>query len=376
MGEPLEGGGLAPALRILGLIGLSVLAALSTSWWVLGSLLAVPVIWWIGHGRNPARLLHHLRRLSALAATLVLSFLLFPPPGEPRFVNVLGWDVDLRGADDGARMALRLAVIVIGSIVLRETGQPGDLVRGLRRLFVPRPVAETTEAALLLIGQPGGRRRGRGDGGRRRRRLSGIGAAVRNRGAAADRLVVSLKENVERGERVAGVSSDAAVVAAIAVMAMTVKLAKVLPGLPFAPGHKNLLVLPLYVAAAHLTASRLGGTWAGVTLGVVAFLYGEGRFGVLEIAKYVAPGIVIDAAWPVVRRFPNVVVLSVVGLFLAVARLGATLLAGWLAHAPAFFYAVTGAAAVPQFIFGAASGPVSWALLKALSRLPASATTR
>ena len=52
------------------------------------------------------------------------------------------------------------------------------------------------------------------------------------------------------------------------------------PACSFAPGHKTLLLYPLYVLAARLTRSRWGGTVVGSVMGVIGFSQGNGRFGV------------------------------------------------------------------------------------------------
>src|SRR5207247_5418970 len=70
---------------------------------------------------------------------------------------------------------------------------------------------------------------------------------------------------------------DIGIVTGIALCMTSVKVLKLLPGLPFAPGHKALLLFPLYVLASRLTHSRWRGTAAGPTMGVVGFLQADGR---------------------------------------------------------------------------------------------------
>ena len=106
----------------------------------------------------------------------------------------------------------------------------------------------------------------------------------------------------------------------------------------------------------------------GATLGVVAFLLGEGRFGILEIAKYVAAGLILDLVWPLVRRRGSVLIYGGAGLLMGIGWFASTLLAAWLASAPAIFYALAGGMAISQLVFSVLSGPVSWALLRALDR--------
>jgi hypothetical protein len=76
----------------------------------------------------------------------------------------------------------------------------------------------------------------------------------------------------------------------------------VLPSIPFAPGHKLVLLTPLYLVASMKTKSRLGATITGVVMGTVAFLMGDGRYGIFEIAKHVTPGFVSDLMSPLFTR--------------------------------------------------------------------------
>jgi len=51
-----------------------------------------------------------------------------------------------------------------------------------------------------------------------------------------------------------------------------------------------------------LTRMRWGATLTGATMGTIAFLMGDGKYGVFEILKHVAPGVVVDLLLPVFRR--------------------------------------------------------------------------
>ncbi|MGH2692555.1 MAG: energy-coupling factor transporter transmembrane component T family protein [Actinomycetota bacterium] len=377
--------GAQAALKILALFALAVVAIVSDSWWVLGGLFSVPLVWWVAHGRNPLQLVPMLRRTWVFLLFLLLSFLIVPPvTPDPLTVEIGGWTIDLTGLLVGGRMCLRLLTIIVASLVLRETGRPREILLGLRQLRLPLPVAQTIEATLSLVAaQRTGRR-----GGRQRRkekreaRRSGDAPKLslsERRRALAGRLASSFHENIERsaaeigtpadqGARHISAASDVVVVTALVVMVMGLKLMKLLPGIPFASGNKLMLVFPLYFAAARYTRSRVGATWMGATLGVVAFLFGEGRFGVLEIAKYVAAGVILDLLWPIVRRRANVVLYSIAGLLMGIGWFASTLLAAWLASAPVIFYALAGGMAISQLVFSVLSGPVSWMLLRTLDR--------
>ena len=78
-------------------------------------------------------------------------------------------------------------------------------------------------------------------------------------------------------------SRDAAVIVGISLTMLGIKALKVLPSIPFAPGHKLVLLTPLYVVASLKTRTRIGATLTGLVMGTVAFLLGDGRYGIFEI---------------------------------------------------------------------------------------------
>jgi len=63
---------------------------------------------------------------------------------------------------------------------------------------------------------------------------------------------------------------------------MSLKMLRILPGIPFFSGYKTLLLYPLYILAADLTYSRWGGTVCGTIMGVLGFLQGDGRYGAIR----------------------------------------------------------------------------------------------
>src|SRR5262249_35664755 len=147
---------------------------------------------------------------------------------------------------------------------------------------------------------------------------------------------------------------------------------KVLPSIPFAPGHKLVILTPLYIVASLLTRSRFGATLTGLTMGTVAFLLGDGRYGIFEILKHVTPGIICDLTVPLrVRggRQPGPVVWTFEGALIGAGRF-ATIFGITLAvQAPAVAYAVLLPGFTIHTTFGALSGYVSYHLVKSIGRL-------
>src|SRR5262249_15298806 len=167
---------------------------------------------------------------------------------------------------------------------------------------------------------------------------------------------------------------DIGIVTGIALCMASVKVVRLLPGLPFAPGHKALLLFPLYVLASRLTHSRWGATAAGSIMGVIGFLQGDGRFGILEIFRHVAPGLVIDLAGPLVRRLPAWALgYCFLGLAAAAGRVTTELILVLLLGARAEVYLFPAAVLIPNLLAGFLSGFVTILVLRAFARSDAEA---
>lgn len=323
-------------------------------------------------------------RLLPFSVTVLILFALFPPEGAGPAAREwtvlgtrLGWHPD--GLAYGARMILRVLAVVAASGWVQRTGAPGDFVAGLRGWFLPESVAGTIAATLsLLESEParrggGGGGRGRGDGGGGGPRAGDAGQTTLRRilKGEMDFLPGMIDSSVARARGAASAMStaamrdDVAVISGVCLLMLGTKLAKILPGIPFAPGYKTALLLPLYFVAADRTRMRFGATVAGTTLGVISFLFGDGRYGVFEILKHMAPGLVVDAAAPAFdavrgRTVPFVIVSALA----AAARLTSILAVVWLVDGNAALYAAAAIQGSSQLAFGAASGVVAARLLR------------
>jgi len=154
---------------------------------------------------------------------------------------------------------------------------------------------------------------------------------------------------------------------------VTLKMLKFLPGIPIASGHKTLLFFPLLMLAARMTYTRWGGTTAGAAMGVIGFLQGDGRFGLLDVPKHIVSGIVIDLSMPIVRRLPERAwVYCSIGFLAGGARCASELIVVLLLGARAEVYLFFTLRLLPTLIAGTLSGFVTLALLKAF---PTDSTT-
>jgi len=198
-------------------------------------------------------------------------------------------------------------------------------------------------------------------------------------------LVSSFERHLHRVERhleqvdpdlPAGGARDAAAIAAVSLTMLGIKALKVLPGIPFMPGYKGVILIPLYLVAARVTRTRAGATLTGLTMGTVAFLLGDGRYGVFEIAKHVAPGIVVDLLYGLVSRLApahagrtrRIVLWSALGFLAAIGRFATITLIALAVQPPALVFALLLPGLMVHGTFGILSGIVTAPLLAAFDR--------
>jgi hypothetical protein len=360
-------------------------ATRSARWWVVPALLALQVVILLGCRIRITEVVRPVWRLKWLFLFLIGCYVLLPAESPGAADLVLRWRVplvdwlvplNLTGLERAALMCLQILTLLLASTVVRVTGSGSDLVDGLRALRLPDLFVYSLDHTLELLGGAKKSGRGRAEAAEQ----GGTFATVKRllRGDIGG-FVETIRTNIERaGERPARESDrhlgprlvhDIGIVTGIALCMASVKVVRLLPGLPFAPGHKALLLFPLYVLASRLTHSRWGGTAAGSIMGVIGFLQGDGRFGALEIFKHVAPGLVIDLAGPLVRRLPAWGLgYCFLGLAAAAGRITTELMLVLLLGARAEVYLFPAAVLVPNLLAGFLSGFVTIFVLRAFAR--------
>jgi hypothetical protein len=398
-----------PRLRALYLAAVAVGVFFLPGWKWCAGVAGLQVVLWLWLGLGIGALVRQLRKLVLLLSVIWLAYaFLGEDPEHDRWITLtvplFGFDLDMNstGALEGLAMILRIAGVVLASHVARA-GDPRALAAGLGRLGLPRSAALAIDAVLALLGDGGGGGRGGGrggggggggGGGRHRHegeeaaggRVAGFWAGVKRLARGDVGLIVErLDRQVARAERhiasvdgdqrtSSAVAHDIAVVAGMALTMLGIKALKLLPGLPFAPGHKGVLLIPLYIAAGLMTRSRAGATLTGCTMGVVAFLMGDGRYGIFEIAKHIAPGVLVDLLLPIMRgRDPaaqhrrSVIAWSAFGLVVALGRFATVTLIAFAVQPPALVYALLLPGLIVHASFGALSGMVTAPLVRAIA---------
>jgi hypothetical protein len=354
-------------------------------WFVVPALLALQAVILLACRIRMTDVVRPAWRLKWLFLFLIGCYVLLPPEHPGAGDTVLPWrapwfgwllPLNLDGLERALLMCLQILTMLLASMAVRMTGSGTDLASGLRAFRLPDLFVYSLDHTLALFG--GGQRsgRGRGEGRGQGGSLATVKQLLRGEIGA---FVETIRANIARaGERTRSVADrgvgghlahDVGIVTGIALCMVSIKVIRILPGLPFASGHKMILLFPLYVLASRLTYSRWGGTAAGSIMAVIAFLQGDGRFGVLEILKNVAPGLVIDMGAPLVARLPTWALgYCLLGLAAAVARVSTDLVLVMLLGARSEVYLFPAAVLVPNLLAGFLSGFVTIFVLRAFAR--------
>lgn len=343
-----------------------------------------------------------LRRLSLFVVMLALTFAFFSLGSSDKDIWIhlpIGrWSlaVNQAGLVLAALMSLRMLVVLMASSLVQSTGRPEDFVDGLRGWMVPETAALTMASTLALLGSAHGaaspveaRRGGDGSGtggGRGRRSKGGplslLGSLRKGDVSGLVEMIEgSLKDSREHmrahtGRLPAETLRDVAVLSGLCALMLSAKIVKILPGVPFAPGYKIIVVVPLYILAAALTRLPWAATMAGTVVGIVSLLSGDGRYGVFELFKHITPGLVIDLASPFLRREgkpAGVIACVVLGILAALARTTTILAVVYFVEGNAALYGFALLQGLSWVFFGAVSGLVTAGLLKSMGRLQAAA---
>ena len=391
-----------PRGRVFYLLAVAVGVFFLKKPWEIGALLGLHAVLWIAVGLGTARLLRQVVKLWGFTAFILISYALCaddPATDTWTRIHLFAFDLPINtaGAIAGALMIMRLLTVILASQVARA-GDGRAIAAGLDKLGVPKIVAASIDAVLALLdsgggGGGGGRGRGGGGGGGGGGRRhadgdaheEGFFASVRRlgRGDVAP-IVRRIDRQIERteahlegqdlGPKGREIARDVAVIAGISLVMLGIKALKVLPSIPFAPGHKLVILTPLYVVASIKTKSRFGGTLTGLTMGTVAFLLGDGRYGIFEILKHITPGLVCDALVPIVMRMrsPGPFVFTLLGGVIGAGRFTTIFFITLAVQPPKIAFAML----IPGFsvhtVFGALSGFVTFQIVKAMRALPSS----
>jgi len=375
-------------IKLVYLIALAFVVFVFDQAAVITALLALQLLLWIASRLPVAGLWAAIRRLRLFFLIIVVSFAFvgtanpdhdqwYPLPAGPWVI-----EINLTGILFALLMCLRVIMLVIASSWVRLSSPQGAFVRGLRTIGLPELVALGIDATLDNLGGAGkGQGKGQGKGGGRGRNRKDASAQDDGESLTFAQIrsgnitVVNdwFARHFRKARRAladryqelpARTIHDLTVVLSVSLAIMSLKLLQIMPGLPLAPGHKNVLVIPLLLFAARATHGRFGATTTSLVAGIVSFMLGYGKYGILELAHFAVPGLLADVLTPLAvasSRTGRLAQFIVIGAILGLGRFAANFLIIVLAGAPQLAFVLYVPMLVSQVVFGAVSGFVSLA---------------
>jgi len=374
--------GLSAKLKVFYLFALATGLFFINDWRLIMLIGFFQVSIWLWSGLGTSPLMRAISRLKWFVLLVSISYLLIPPANAVADFQldlgfyVLGFYIE--GLGHAGLMLSRVLLLVVSGLWVRLSEPAGAFVGALGKLGIPKTVAIVIDAGLSLTSgdsKGGGKGQGGGQGrGKGRNKQSGLAKTIvlfadirQGRFGFLDSLIDASfgKAKAYMAEHYPhmddSIRRDAAIVLMVVVAVMSLKLLQLLPGLPFAPGHKNMLVIPLLVMAAMLTRGRFGGFAAGFSVGIVSFLMGYGKFGIFEVLQFALPGLLADVLLPLLvsgSGFWLLLKLTILGGLIGLTRFAANFMILMLAGSPELAWVVFAPMLISQVVFGALSSLV------------------
>lgn len=345
---------------------------------VIVGLLVAQLLFWLGSALPLAGIWAAIRRLRWFFLIILLSYAFIGADTDQWYSVTIGpWamKISLTSMQLALLMCLRVITLVIASSWVRLSSPKDAFVGGLRAMGLPELVALGIDATLDNLG--GGARHGKGDGGGRHRNKQPAQADANSLTFAqirsgdvtvatnwfASHFKKAKEALADRYQELpAATIHDLTIVLGVSLAIMSLKLLQILPGLPIAPGHKNILIIPLLLFAARATNGRFGATSTSMVAGIVSFMLGYGKYGILELAHFIVPGMLADVLSPLARatsRPGRLLQFILIGAILGLGRFAANFLIIILAGAPQIAFVLYLPILLSQVTFGALSGFVS-----------------
>ncbi len=357
------------------ILALQLLVFLSAPY-VLISIAVLQAGLWMNSNLSLSVLLSSFKRLSVFFVVIFLSYTVFNVGENPHILDLRFIELKINedGAEKALLMCLRVFLMVWASVWVQKSEKTGEMATALRKIGLSELLATAIDSTLyLLTGDNGRKKNGSGKGKKNKVKISFRQIMQGDFSYVTDRFLASLEKATKYlGERYPTLAkerlNDLTVVVGVSAAIMGLKLIQLMPGLPVAPGHKNIIIIPFFLAAAAMTHSRFGGLMTGLTVGIVSVMMGFGKFGIFEISHFAIPGLLADLLFPFIAlnaalwiRFLQ---LSLIGMIMGFGRFSANFLVILLAGAPEGAFILYLPMLFSQIIFGGLSVFVSLVILK------------
>ena len=338
--------------------------------------------------KNPQKSLRFLLRVKWF---IVIIFLVnaFVGENDIPLLYIKEWDwrlaLSYEGMLTGAVMCGRLISMLLITQVVRLSMSKKEFIAGLTGIGLSTSSSEIIDTILEIVSTEGssGKSMSKGQGGGN----GGGGGGKGNRDnkkenpdKQEDKAIHVLlkgrvgnlpKKLVERLDYASSkfVNNPNAALASAALAITLIRMVKIAPGLPLAPGHKNILAIPVFIYGISKSEKPLAGLQIGLISGILHFSMGFGKYGPMSIFEFAIVGGLIDLLLKLPIKRTNLIFLMFIGAVAGAARIVIEICMVYFllpkeAGVSNAFLILYLPYIISQIAFGMASGFISRAILK------------
>ena len=265
------------------------------------------------------------------------------------------------GVLKGAIMASKLVAMLMTTQIVRFSMSKKQFIDGMSALGLNRDSAEIIDTIIEVVNSDRKSRK------KEKGKKNGNGSTIKATDVLFRGKVGNLpKKLLERLDFAAERFKDNpnANVATSALAVTLIRMVKIAPGLPLAPGHKNILLFPILVYGILKSNKPFAGAQIGAISGILHFSMGFGKYGPLGIIEFILLGGVMDLLLKLPVKKNNLYFLMFIGAIGGGVRISIEIILAELLDMPSAFYLIYAPYIISQIAFGTASGFLSKALLK------------
>lgn len=303
---------------------------------------------------------------------IIFLFHALSGPNDIELFKLKKWTLALSysGILQGSIMASKLIGMLIITQVVRLSMKKKDFVDGMTKIGMSSSSAEIIDEIMVIVAQEKGAKKGGGNGkgkNKNKEKESKEQNEVRSRDVLFKGKVGNIPKKLMKRLDFAKdhfSNNPNAIIASASLSVTLIRMVKIAPGLPLAPGHKNILVFPVLIHGILKSEKKLAGAQIGFISGVLHFSMGFGKYGPLGILQFALLGWVIDLLLLIPIKKTNLLFLMFVGGIGGVVRISTEIVLAYILGMPNIFYLIYLPYIISQVSFGVASGFITKSIIK------------
>lgn len=320
--------------------------------------------------KNPKKSLRFLWKVKWFVL-LIFLFHAFTGEDNIKVLVIQRWKWTLALSYDGmltgAIMACKLIAMLLITQTVRFSMKKNEFVLGLVGLGLSRSISQIIDQIIEVVNsEKKGKGNGKGKGKGKNKNADNKGETraidVLLKGQVGNipkKLVNRLNFAADKFK-----NNPNATIASSSLAITLIRMVKIAPGLPLAPGHKNILVIPVFIHGIHKSEKKFAGLQIGSISGILHFSMGFGKFGPLGILEFGILGLVIDLMLKLPVKKTNLLYLMAIGAMGGLTRIATEIALAYILGMTSVFYILYLPYIISQISFGIASGFISRAILK------------